>query len=123
MTISIENAMEVFADFLTQAQDCEIVQTAKMGLVLIVDCSRKLDRSDLLVDQITDGDSLARTLLRMEMDWIYYSLNGFHEEPWNCTEETTAKVLQQIQPRAALLPPECQAELSNYFEPPVGIQI
>ena len=56
-------------------------------------------------------------------DWIYYSLNGFHEEPWNCTEETTAKVLQQIQPRSALLPPEYQAELSNYFEPPVGIQI
>ena len=122
MTLSVENTMAVFADFLTQAQDCEIVQTAKMGLVLIVDCSRKLDRSDLTIDPIKDGNHLARTLLRMEMDKIYLSLNGFRDEPWNCTEETAAKVLERIEPRAALLPSEFRTELIKYFEPPMDVR-
>ena len=90
--LTVRKVLEIFSDYLENADEYEVIQTKKMGLVLISDSSRYCNRSDMYVEQINDAEKLARELLYSEITKTYFSIDRGRVDPCNCDEAVVLKV-------------------------------
>ena len=69
--ITIDEVLEIFADYLEQAKDFEVVKTKKMGMLTVWDASDEKDRSFLSVEPVQDVDDLIQQILWIEISDCY----------------------------------------------------
>ena len=111
--ITIENVLEIFADFLEGSEYLDIMEDPKMGKVLITDVSHDYDRSELLADKLNDPETLGRYLLWLETGSYYYPMD--EADPWDTDEQTQNLVLMRLMPRLQKLPREWWDEVDRFF--------
>ncbi len=116
--VTMEKVLEIFADYLEQSDDVEIVETSKMGVFSVYDGSRELDRSMLSIQEIPDAEALARQLIWLETSKYFYSSNHRNKDPWECDEAFINEVYYRVLPRLAKLPPEWHDEVDRFFSNP-----
>ena len=117
--VTVEEAMEIFADYLENANDAEVVQTRKMGLLLISDVSHNQTRRyGLQVEEIIAGDDLASRLLNWEIYDAFVRVKPGDIDPIDRDEETRRRVREIIRPRLQTLPERYAEELDAFFRIP-----
>ena len=108
-----------YADYLENANDAEVVQTRKMGLLLISDVSHNQTRRyGLQVEEIIDGDDLASRLLNWEIYDAFVRVKPGDIDPIDSDEETRRRVREIIRPRLQKLPERYAEELDAFFRIP-----
>lgn len=105
----------LFSDFLESDADVEIVQTKKMGMILLEDISRCHNREEILAEPVEDGNALAKKLFNWETYNAFYSLSHGKFDPQNCDAETTKKVREMMQHRLQLLPAGYDKLIDDFF--------
>lgn len=114
-SLTIPEVMKIFSDYLENVNDAEILQTRKMGLIILEDVSHDQSREDLIAETIENGDVLAERLLYWETYDAYYSLTHGKFDPKDSDEETIRRVREMMQPRLKLLPSGFEKTLDAFF--------
>lgn len=117
--ISMRDVLEIFADYLEQNEDVEVVQSRKMGVFTIFDGSGVSDRSMLNVKEAPDPESLARQLIWMETSEYYYNSDNEDKEPWDCDENLLNSIYYKLEPHLSRLPLEWRNEADRFFSNPM----
>ena len=60
--ITIDEVLEIFADYLEQTKNFEVVETQNMGMLTVWDASEEKDRSFLSVEPVLDVDDLIQQI-------------------------------------------------------------
>lgn len=113
--LTIKETLEIFADYLDSISDMEVVQTRKMGWLLVEDPSSEKTRSDLVVEQIKDGNHLADMLFSSEMYDAYFSITHAKVDPKNCDATVKNRVREMMQRRLSRLPAGFDKAIENFF--------
>ncbi|MBP5154248.1 MAG: hypothetical protein ILP12_04505 [Lachnospiraceae bacterium] len=116
--LTVRKVLEIFSDLLDNTEEYEVVQTRKMGLVLISDSSRNYDRSNMMVEQINDAESLARELLYSEIAKTYNLIDHGQPDSYDCDEAVVLKVRELLKPRTDRLSLNVEEEFDAFFKDP-----
>lgn len=117
-SLTIPDVLEIFADYLNRNDNVEIIETLKMGYLLLFDGSRMSNRSMIDAMEIPDSETLARQLLDLEVSDIYYASKHRNEEPCDCEESFFNEVCFILAPRLKQLPIEWRDEVVRFFFSP-----
>ncbi len=116
--ISVEEVLEIFADYLEQKKDFEVVKTEKMGILTALDASSGKDRSFLSIEPVYDVDDLIHQLLWVEISDYYYSIDQGKHDPCECDEIVETIVYEKIRPRLEKLPEKWVGIVDEFFSDP-----
>ena len=116
--ITIDEVLEIFADYLEQAKDFEVVKTKKMGMLTVWDASEEKDRSFLSVEPVLDVDDLIHQILWIEISDYYYSEDHDMRDPCNCDEAVETHVYSRMRLRLEKLPRKWDRLLEEFFADP-----
>ena len=116
--ITIDEVLEIFADYLEQAKDFEVVKTQKMGMLTVWDASKEKDRSFLSVEPVLDVDDLIYQILWIEISDYYYSEDHDLRDLCNCDEAVETLVYSKMRPRLEKLPRKWDGLLEEFFADP-----
>lgn len=113
--VTIPEVLKIFSDFLENDADVEIVQTEKMGVVLLEDISRNHSREEILAESVEDGRILLEKLFNWEIYDAFYSITHAKVDPQNSDEETKRRVKELMQHRLQLLPAGYEKLVDDFF--------
>lgn len=113
--VTVPEVMKVFSDYLENNIDVEIVQTKKMGMVLLEDISRDHNREEILAEYVEDGNVLVKKLFYWETYDAFYSITHAKVDPQNSDEETKNRVREMMQHRLQLLPAGFETLIDDFF--------
>ena len=113
--VTIQDVLKIFSDYLENNTDVEIVQTKKMGVVLLEDISRNHSREEILAEPIEDGNKLLEKLFNWETYDVFYSITHAKMDPQNSDEETKKRVREMMQHRLQLLPAGYETLVEDFF--------
>jgi hypothetical protein len=116
--ITIDEVLEIFADYLEQAKNFEVVKTTKMGMLTVWDASEEKDRSFLSVEPVQDVDDLIQQILWIEISDCYYSEDHDMLDPCDCDETVETLVYSRMKPRLEKLPRKWDGLLEEFFADP-----
>ena len=116
--ITIDEVLEIFADYLEQAKNFEVVKTTKMGMLTVWDASGEKDRSFLSVEPVQDVDDLIQQILWIEISDCYYSEDHDMLDPCDCDEAVETLVYSRMKPRLEKLPWKWDGLLEEFFADP-----
>lgn len=113
--LTIPEVLKIFSDYLEKNTDVEIVQTKKMGMILLQDISRHHKREEILAEPAEKGDVLAKKLFNMETYDAFYGLTHAKFDSQNSDEETKKKVREMMYHRLQLLPTGYEKMIDDFF--------
>ena len=116
--ITMQDVRDIFADYLEQNNDVEVVETLKMGYFTIFDGSRMSDRTMLNVKEAPDPEALARQLIWLETSKYFYASDNGGKDPWDCDEDFINKIYYRVMPHLMKLPAEWRDEIVRFFSEP-----
>ncbi len=116
--ITMQDVRDIFADYLEQNNNVEVVEILKMGYFTIFDGSRMSDRTMLNVKAAPDPEALARQLIWLETSEYFYALDHSGKDPWDCDEAFINEIYYRVMPHLMKLPMEWRDEIVNFFSEP-----